>query len=302
MDLLVRTMLRKPSLGKVCESLELKLGISDIPGDLNSTSIFRRKQELSLIALLPFIRRVRSVTISASYDCPESFLQLISSILTGVETFALVSAFGYSKLVYVAGEQYNQLGPLSAVLMSSITAKSLANLLINWPELIKISLTMPWLLDDGTRRVEKFTPRAKLRSIEISGFRGEVGELAWLIRANESSLKRFHFDCPLDEERWPDLASSIGAVAGTLVDLSIWSWSYRMPIEDILHTCQGLKTLALAAHDCQPAVLALLPKTLTALLVCSHVDFSSLDPVTIALGLEAHRFDRLASLTLCERR
>ena len=98
-DRLVRTLLRKPTLGLACRSIEIRIGPADIPGDLHSTSSFRRAQECSLIALLPFLRRVTHLTVAASYDCPESILALFTSLLSNITHFALTSAYGYSKLV-----------------------------------------------------------------------------------------------------------------------------------------------------------------------------------------------------------
>ena len=74
-------------------------------------------------------------------------------------------------------------------------------MLTNWPKLVSLSMTMPWILDDGTRHAT-FVPAAQLRSLELSGFRGDLAELSWLLAACRSTLTRFHFDCPLDQEPW----------------------------------------------------------------------------------------------------
>lgn len=70
-DDLTRTFYGKKHLGRSVRSLELRIGPSDIPGDLHATSAGRRALELSLIGLLPFIgQNVRDVSVAASYDCP----------------------------------------------------------------------------------------------------------------------------------------------------------------------------------------------------------------------------------------
>lgn len=62
---------------------------------------------------------------------------------------------------------------------------------------------------------------------------------------------------------------------GALEDLSLWSWTYELPVAEILRSCRRLKTLAISAHDVvRDDVLALMPSTLETLLVCSHIEFS----------------------------
>lgn len=113
MDALTRTFYTKKHLGKSVRSLELKIGPSDIPGDMTATSAGRRALELALIGLLPFFgANVRDVSVAASYDCPgkcvaassiqngseadypRSILSLLTEQLKDVRSFSLASAFG----------------------------------------------------------------------------------------------------------------------------------------------------------------------------------------------------------------
>ena len=99
---------------------------------------------------------------------------------------------------------------------------------------------------------------------------------------------------------------------GALEDLSLWSWTYELPIAEILRTCRRLKTLAISAHDVvRDDVLALMPPTLETLLVCSHIEFSvrapqmwieltaqRLDTQKVAAGLDGANLKALPELIL----
>jgi hypothetical protein len=79
------------------------------------------------------------------------------------------------------------------------------------------------MIDDGQRRKAPIT--SSLRSLEISGFRGELLDLEWLLTCVRKDLVRFAFDCPLDQEPWEQLAPALANLRDTLTDLSLWSWT-----------------------------------------------------------------------------
>lgn len=159
-----------------------------------------------------------------------------------------------------------------------------------------------WIIDDGTRR--KAPIDSSLRSLEISGFRGELLDLEWLLVSVRSSLVRFAFDCPLDQEPWSALTPALSGLR-SLTELSLWSWtcislssldsrrefdmghSYEMPIKDVVGACSNLRHISLAAHDLTPELFSALPGNLTSLLVCSHREFSPLNTADVAKQVSA---------------
>ena len=125
-DQLVQTLWSKPALALNTESLTLSVGAPD--GQLAFAKFIlesgQHAQQLALLPLLPKLRNLRKVVFRCSYDCPENLVSLFVRTAKHVKSFQLVSAFGFSKLVYM-------------------TSRASALILSNWTSLERVNMCMP---------------------------------------------------------------------------------------------------------------------------------------------------------------